>query len=112
MKNLILALALVASSTAFADSSTKASKVKDQYQNVLTSMVGMNGVGISGCDKKSGELSLEKGFVHCIVVNFSDNVAFDNATATFNAPFKVDGVWVSFRVVGVIRPKPGVTIHN
>lgn len=112
MKKLILSALFLVSTASFAGQVEDVKKVKDQYKKILFSMAGSNGVGISSCDPKTGELSIEEGTVRCVMVNFSDNASFDNATATFNAPFQIDGVWISFKVVGVIRPKPGVTIHN
>lgn len=99
------------------DTPDRAIAVQERIQNSIFAIKGVNGLGIGGCDVRTGKEALSanlghKPFVHCLVINTETKDAYNYLIKRYPVGSKIDGVFVAVRHIGVIRPQPRATAGN
>lgn len=88
------------------DTPARALRVKSKIQDAVLSLVGVNGIGITGCDPISGLASLEGNFVHCISIYTESDEALAQVEALYPSGTKIRNVFVTVMQIGPIVPQP------
>lgn len=108
MKKLILALSLLPL-ISFArplDTIEKAKQVMDQLLETVSRIHGVNSIGITGCDPRTGEPNIFTDYIHCVQIT-TETVAAENYLLRMFPPGKkINGVYISVKYIGVIAPQP------
>ena len=113
--SLIVSTLLTFASSSFAaalDTPDRAMALQDRLEKSLFAIHGVNGVGIGGCDPKTGKESVNKSFVHCLDIMTETKDAYNYLLKKYPVGTKVDGVFISIQHIGVIRPQPRATAGN
>ncbi len=93
----------------------RASAVKEQYQEAFMAMTGVNGIGITMCNRRTGRSDINApraSQVACVIVMTESRQAQAALEALYGESTKLQGVIFTFEHRGAIRPQPAVTIHN
>jgi len=116
MKTLFLTLALMAvTSIAHArplDTPDRALALQKKLTPKVLTIEGVNGIGIIGCNPRTGETEVADDFVHCVVIyTITEDTAL-KVKKLFPTGQKVKGVFVVTEVIGEIEPRPRITGGN
>jgi hypothetical protein len=114
MKKYLLVLSLIfASLTVNAqalDTPDQARKVKNNISDQVFGLPRVHGLGITGCDPRTGErLSTDRRFVHCVQINTDSQETLDYLQELFPPGRKVQGVFVIIQLSErpSIQPRSG-----
>lgn len=109
---LLIAITLLGSSVfAGAINSINKARYAQDRLGYLMDYPGVNGLGIGGCDPKTGVESRNYDrYVYCVVVNTETKAAAKKILQTFPVGTKVNGIYVAVRVIGVITIQPRISI--
>ncbi len=95
------------------DSPAAAIKVKNELQNEVLAMDGVVGIGVTGCDVVTGNISDFSGdFVHCVSIMTESDVATEQVLVKFPAGSKYDGVFIAVETTGPIEIEPRGSVGN
>ncbi len=115
MNKIIILTVLLSGNILFAkalDTSAKAKATKASISSTVLSMVGVNGLGITGCNPKTGEFDITNNFVHCVVVYTETEEAYHALKVLLPTKTKIKDVYVEVEYLGEIVPQPTVGLGN
>ncbi len=117
MKTIIALLITVVGVSAFAakalDKPTKAKRAKKSLEAIVFQIEGVNGIGVTGCDPKTGKKSdFSADFVHCVEVMTETDAAKEQVLAIYPEGTKIKGAFVIVNKVGEIVPHPRASGGN
>lgn len=115
-KFLLICLVCLSSQFALAealDTPQKANSVKNKLENTVLNISGVNGIGITGCDPKTGKKSdLSGDFVHCVVIFTENEEAYRFVQNLYPEPTRIQNVFVVVELTGEVVPEPRLTVGN
>lgn len=96
------------------DTPDRARAVKDRLAKVVFTIKDVNGIGVSGCDPRTGKLNVTSGkdFVHCVEINTATRAAYQRVSQMYPTGTKVNGVFVAVQYIGVISTQPRAAAGN
>lgn len=114
-KTLLVALGLSLPVFSFAagralDTAERAILVKDSIQEPLFEINGVNGIGVGACDPDTGEESMRRNFVHCVVIRTSTKAAEKKILKMYPQGTRVRGVFIAVKFIGKIVPQPRMSV--
>lgn len=115
MKKIITGFVILVSTAIFAapiDNPRKAMIVQNILSPKVLQFPGVNGIAISGCNPRTGELDMRHNFVHCVVIFTETVTAATELLKHFPVGYKFDGVYIAVKYIGKIGPQPGMTVGN
>ena len=115
MKSKILLALLAVSSMAFAkalDTPARAEKVQDYLQKSVLKIQGVNGIGIGGCNPRTGAEDLDHNFVHCIVIYTETVQAEKKMLGLYPTGTAIRGVFVTIKRIGKVVPQPRMSVSG
>lgn len=104
---LILSLQVFASNAL--NKPDSAIRVKEQIQEMILGIKGVNGIGITGCNPKTGVKDISAKFVHCVSISTETKVAFAKLRRTYPLGTQIKGVFIWIEYIGRITPQPRMT---
>ncbi len=96
---------LTATTTVFAkaiDTADHAIEVKEKLQNLVFNIEGVNGIGVSGCNPRTGARDVSGPFVHCVSISTETRDSYNTVIQLFPLGKKIDGVFITVQYVGRI----------
>lgn len=113
MKQAIFTITLLFTSIGFTrplNSEDQALKVRDLIQPAVLQIEGVNGIGITGCNPKTGKQDVMNDFVHCVVVYAETDEGFEQVSKLYPQGTKIKGVWIVIDQIGTIVPQPRMSV--
>ncbi len=105
----ILALAMTTSAAAL-NAEDRARKVKDYLQKTVFEIKGVNGIGISGCNSRTGELQIDDNSVPCVMIYAESAQTQRKLIGLYPPGTQIRGVFIAIKFVGKIRPQPRMSV--
>lgn len=113
MKNLkLITLSLLLSASANAltgralDDEERAVQVKDRLQKQVFKIKGVHGIGVTGCNPRTGKHDLENDFVHCVYISVHTDQAYRFLGRQFPRKAQIDGVFITVEKGSEPSPQP------
>ena len=88
------------------DTIHKARKVKSQIEKSVLEIPGVNGIGITGCDPRTGVQNIDRDFVYCVGITTETKAAQRAVERMYPKGMKFRGVFVTVRHIGKIVAQP------
>lgn len=96
---------LAATTSVFAraiDTADHAIEVKDKLQNLVFEIEGVNSIGVTGCNPRTGARDVSGPFVHCVSIGTETHESYNTVIQLFPRGKKIDGVYVTVKYAGRI----------
>lgn len=96
------------------DTPDRAMAVQARLEKVVLGIKDVNGIGIAGCDPRTGKENSASGgnFVHCVLINTATRAAYQRVSQMYPTGTRVNGVFVAVEYIGVIDPQPRSSAGN
>lgn len=88
------------------DTSERAEMVQDTITPAALSVPGVNSIGITGCNSKTGLKDLSKNFVYCVEIGAETVEAFLKLKSFYPAPTKINGIYITITKHGPFEIQP------
>jgi hypothetical protein len=114
----IVASILSLSQTVSAQATTSpAERLKNQMEPNVMAMIGVEGIGVGGCNPSSGDLAtiddLGLGrFLECVVIYTDGHRSIVALRRLYPVGTRINGVFVATQVTGRVGPYPRMTGGN
>lgn len=94
------------------DGSRRATTLMRRMSAMTSAMAGVNGIGVTGCDPRTGEANIGNDFVHCVRISTETEEAFEALRKLFPVGSKINETFITIRYVGPIEEEPRMSVGN
>lgn len=95
------------------DTPQRATLVKNYMEKAVLSLDGVNGIGITGCNSRTGErFQSGQPFVHCVSISTDSPEGYALVSHLYPRGININGVYITVEQIGKIVPQPRVTGSN
>jgi len=101
----VLALSMTTWARAL-DKIGNAQKVKTYLEKTIFEIKGVNGIGIGGCNPRTGQQDVDHNFVYCVVVYAETKQALKTLKGLYPMGTQIRGVFIAIEYMGKIVPEP------
>ena len=102
----LLGLAAGSAQARAIDTDVRALQVRDNVEETVMAMKGVNGTGVTGCDPRTGKAELRRDFVHCLSITTESKATAQALRVLFPVGAKIDGVFVNIENIGHLETQP------
>lgn len=84
----------------------EAKQVQQAIMHEVIKVKGVNSVGLTACDSRTGQIDRKHGEVYCVVIGVETRRDKEVMERTIYPGSQIDGIYIVVEHVGKIRPQP------